>query len=207
MSDYPILRLTPKADTRALRRGHPWVHGDQIVWDRRARKIAPGEIAMLEDAGRSPVAIVAAIPQAKIAARVLSRDPQTRIDRDWLQAKIQTAHDLRTRFYDDPFYRLVHAEGDGLPGLIVDRFGDTLVVQPNAIWIENRLDDLTAALIEVTGATHILKNGAGRARKLEGLTGVQAGAVPAWIMSHPKTDERIAAIEMLEAGWGTPDPR
>ena len=181
MSDYPILRLTPKADTRALRRGYPWVHGDQIVWDRRARKIEPGQIAVLEDAGRSPVAVVAAVPQAKIAARVLSRDPQTQIDGAWLQAKIQTAHDLRTRFYDQPFYRLIHAEGDGLPGLIVDRFGDTLVVQPNAIWIENRLDELTAALVHVTGVSHILKNGAGRARKLEGLeeaSGSLCGAPP-----------------------------
>ncbi len=170
----PILRLSPKADARALRHGHPWVHGDQLVWDRRSRAISPGAIAVLEDAGRSPVALVSVVPQAKIAARILTRDLEATIDEAWLRARVTCAFDLRNRLYSDPFYRLIHAEGDGLPGLIVDRFGDTLVVQPNAIWLEERLDILTKVLIEVTGAAHVLKNAASRARKLEGLDDVSA---------------------------------
>jgi 23S rRNA (cytosine1962-C5)-methyltransferase len=174
MENMPTLRLSPKADARALRHGHPWVHGDQIVWDRRSRSIAPGSIALLEDAGRTPVALVAVVPQAKIAARILTRDLDASIDDAWLKARVQTAYDLRNRLYPDPYYRMIHAEGDDLPGLIVDRFGDTLVVQPNAIWIEDRLDALTAALIEVTGVTNVIKNAAGRARKLEELDDVSA---------------------------------
>jgi 23S rRNA (cytosine1962-C5)-methyltransferase len=64
---------------------------------------------------------------------------------------------------------LVHAEADGLPGVIIDRFGDTCVVQPNAAWAEIRIQDLSAALYKVCGVTTILKNGSGRARVLEGL--------------------------------------
>jgi 23S rRNA (cytosine1962-C5)-methyltransferase len=68
--------------------------------------------------------------------------PRATIDRAWLGAKIARRRWRCGRIYPDaPFYRLVHAEGDGLPGLIVDRFGDTLVIQPNAIWLEDRLDD------------------------------------------------------------------
>ncbi len=88
--------------------------------------------------------------------------------------------ELRQRLYVEPFYRLIHAEADGLPGLIVDRFGDTLAVQPNAAWIESRLDTLVGALVKLTGVTTVIKNASGRARGLEGLdeeTTVLQGAV------------------------------
>ncbi len=184
MTAYPTLRLTPKADARALRHGHPWVHGDQIVWDRRSRALPAGSLAILEDAGRTPLAIVTVLPQARIAARLLDTDLTAQIDEAWLRARIARAFALRDRLYPDPYYRLIHAEGDDLPGLIVDRFGDTLVVQPNAIWLEERLPALTAALQHVTGAQHVLKNASGRARKLEGLDDVSqtlAGSPPAQI--------------------------
>ena len=66
-------------------------------------------------------------------------------------------------------YRLVHAEADGLPGTVIDRFGEALVVQPNAAWIDGMMDDLVEVLSGLHGVTTILKNAAGRARGLEGL--------------------------------------
>ena len=82
-------------------------------------------------------------------------DTDALIDDDWLGAKLKAALDLRaTDPLTRPFYRLVHAEGDGLPGLIVDRFGDTLVMQPNAVWLEERLDSL-AALLQATDRGHM----------------------------------------------------
>lgn len=173
-SPRPVLRLKPNADARAIRHGAPWVHGDQIVWDRRSRAIPNGSIAELQDAGRTPIATVAVLPEARIAARILDRDPEAVIDRGWLTRRIAAALALRQRLTDAPFYRLVNAEGDGLPGLIVDRFGDTAVVQPNAAWIDARLDDLTAALRDVAGIAHVLKNASGRARAQEGLDDVSA---------------------------------
>jgi 23S rRNA (cytosine1962-C5)-methyltransferase len=92
---------------------------------------------------------------------------------------------LRERLYDAPFYRLVHAEADGLPGVVIDRFGDVAVIQPNAAWAEAHLEALTQALVAVTGVTTVVKNGGGRARGLEGLDdrggilrGQVAGPVP-----------------------------
>lgn len=184
-SSRPTLRLKPKADAKSIRFGAPWIHADELVLDRRSKAIENGALAELQDAERTPVALVAATPNAKIAARVLSLDVSTQIDADWFRAKVQAAHDLRQRAYDAPFYRLIHAEGDHLPGLIVDRFDDTLVVQPNAAWLEQRLDLLTAALLDVTGARHILKNASSRVRALEDLddvSAVLAGDPPAQVL-------------------------
>ncbi|MEM1078480.1 MAG: class I SAM-dependent rRNA methyltransferase [Pseudomonadota bacterium] len=171
-STLPRIRLKPKADARALRYGAPWVYADDLVTDRRTKALAPGSVAILEDAERMPLGLAAISPGSKIIARMLDRDLGAQIDRAWFTARLSAALRLRDQLYTTPYYRLVHAEGDGLPGLIIDRFGDTCVLQPNAAWLETRLEDLTAALQAVTGVRHILKSASGRTRKLEGLDDV-----------------------------------
>ncbi len=168
-SPYPVVRLRPKAQPRAIRHGFPWVYDNELVTDRRSRGLEPGAIAVLEDAERTPLALVTVNANSRIIARVMDRDPAATIDRDWLQARLARALALRTRLYDAPYYRLVHAEADGLPGVVIDRFGDTAVIQPNAAWAEAMLDDLTAALQAVTGVSTVIKSASGRARTLEGL--------------------------------------
>jgi len=171
MSDapQPRIRLKPKADARAIRHGQPWIYADTLVLDRRTKALSPGTIATLEDNNRVGLATVAVTPGSKIAARVLERSPEARIDSDWLKTRLAQALALRARVYDAPFYRLVHAEGDGMPGVIIDRFGDTCVIQPNAAWSERLLPEMVTALAEVTGVSHVLKSASGRARALEGL--------------------------------------
>ncbi|MCO6382208.1 RSP_2647 family RNA methyltransferase [Oceanicola sp. 502str15] len=165
----PTVRLKPSADARAIRHGAPWAYSDTLVLDRRTKALAAGTIAVLEDANRAPLALVGVTPESRIAARVLDRDCEASIDRAWFTNRLQGALDLRERLYDAPFYRLVHAEADGLPGVVIDRFGDTLVIQPNAAWADALFDALAEAAREVTGATCVILNGMGRARKLEGL--------------------------------------
>lgn len=166
----PVVRLRPKAEARAIRHGFPWVYADELVTDRRTQALAGGTIATLEDAERRPLATVTVNPKSKIIARVMSRDAGVEIDRAWIAERIAHALELRARLFDAPFYRLIHAEADGLPGVIVDRFGDTAVIQPNAAWSETMIGDIAAALTDVTGVTTIVKNGSGRARGLEGLS-------------------------------------
>ena len=168
-ADMPSLRLKPKANARAIRHGAPWVYDNELVLDRRARAMAPGTISVLEDGERQPLALVAVNPQSKITARVLERDLSARIDQAWFEQRIQKARDLRARLYPQPYYRLIHAEADGLPGVVIDRFGDTCVVQPNAAWADVLLAPLVQALVAVTGVRTVLKNATGRARALEGL--------------------------------------
>ena len=180
-SPLPVIRLKPKANPRPVRHGAPWVYDNELVLDRRAKGLAPGTLAILEDNARQPLALVAVNPASRITARVLDRDPGVVVDQAWLTARIARALALREALFDAPFYRLIHAEADGLPGVIIDRFGDVAVIQPNAAWAERLLEPLVAALVDVTGVATVLKNAGGRARGLEGLddvSGVLRGAAP-----------------------------
>ncbi len=165
----PVVRLKPKAEARAIRHGFPWVYADELVTDRRTQALAPGALAVLEDGERRPLGLVTVNTRSKIIARMLDRDPEAVIDRPWFEARLTKALAHRARLYPQPYYRLVHAESDGLPGVVIDRFGDLAVVQPNAAWAETHLDALVAALVAVTGVATVIKNGSGRARGLEGL--------------------------------------
>ena len=179
-SSYPTVRLKPKTDPRRLRRGFPWVYANELVTDRRTKGLEAGAIAVLEDSDRRAVGLVTVNPNSKIIARLLDRDPAASIDRDWIRNRIAVAQALRDAFYDQPFYRLVHAEADGLPGVVIDLFGEIAVIQPNAAWADAMFDDVASAVRGVTGATTILKNASGRARSLEGLDDqsvVHSGAV------------------------------
>ncbi|MEM7670458.1 MAG: class I SAM-dependent methyltransferase, partial [Pseudomonadota bacterium] len=108
-------------------------------------------------------------PESKISARLIDRDPDAEVGADWFARRFDHALGMRQATFDTPFYRLIHAEGDGVPGLIIDRFADALVIQPNAAWLDLRLADLCAAAKDVTGATTVVVNATSRTRKLEGL--------------------------------------
>lgn len=169
VSDRATVRLIPKAEARAIRHGFPWVYANELVTDRRTRGLPAGSIALLEDANRTPMGVVAVNPASKIICRMLDQNPEAVIDQAWFAGKISRALAHRARLYPDPFYRLIHAEADGLPGVIIDRFGDIAVVQPNAAWADVLIAPLVAALQEVTGVDTVIMNGTGRTRALEGL--------------------------------------
>lgn len=178
----PAVRLKPKAEARAIRHGFPWVYADELVTDRRTQGLAPGALAVLEDGERRVLGLVTVNVKSKIIARMLDRDPEAEVNQAWFEARLARALAHRARLYPQPFYRLVHAEADGLPGVVIDRFGAVAVVQPNAAWAEAALEPLVAALVKVTGVATVIKNGAGRARGLEGLTeeiAVVHGPMPA----------------------------
>lgn len=180
-SPYSIVRLKPKTDARSLRHGFPWVYSNQLVTDRRTKALPAGALAILEDEAREPIGLVTVNTESKIIARMLDRDVNAVIDQTWFETKVAKALAHRETLFDAPFYRLIHAEADGLPGVIVDRFGGTLVLQPNAAWSEMLVEPLTSALAAVTGVTTIIKNASGRARTLEGLDedmGVLIGTAP-----------------------------
>lgn len=170
----PVIRLKPKANARAIRRGFPWVFANELVLDRRTRSLEPGTICLLQDNEQTSLGLVGITPASRIAARMLDFDPDAVIGADWLAERLARALALRERLYDAPFYRLIHAEADGLPGVIIDRFGDIAVVQPNSAWAERLLSQLADALVQVTGVTTVLKNAGGRGRTLEGLDDVDA---------------------------------
>lgn len=168
-SSFPVIRMRPNKSPQRVRFGYPWIFADELVLDRRSRAVPAGSIVEVQAHDGERLGRFGFNAESRIAARLLDRNPDAGIDAGWIAARLQRAFDLRERLYDEPFYRLIHAEADGLPGVIIDRFGDVAVIQPNAAWAEVRITDLAAALINVTGVTTIIKNGTGRARALEGL--------------------------------------
>ncbi len=166
----PVVRLKPKVEAKMIRHGFPWVYADELVTDRRTQSLSPGALAVLEDGERRALGLVTVNLKSKIICRVLDRDPAAVIDENWFAGRISVALALRERLFEGTSYRLVHAEADGLPGVVIDRFGDVAVVQPNAAWAEVNIEGLVAALVRVTGVSVVVKNGTGRSRGLEGLT-------------------------------------
>lgn len=177
----PAVRLRPNVNAQALRFGAPWAYADQLVMDRRTKAIPAGTVVELQDAERRPLGAAAFNAGSKIAARMLDRDPAAEIGADWFAARLARALALRETLFDAPFYRLIHAEADGLPGVVIDRFGAAAVIQPNAAWADARIGALARALREVAGIETVVLNGSGRARALEGLpeaSEVLSGAAP-----------------------------
>ena len=167
--DRPIIRLKPKTNPQRVRHGFPWVYDNELVTDRRTKALRPGSLAILHDHAQNVLGLFAVNPNSKIFARKLSDNVDCLIDADWFAQKIIKALVLREQLYSQPYYRLIHAEADYLPGLIIDRFEDLLVIQPNATWVDQLMDELVEALKNVLDPTCIVINGTGRARVLEGL--------------------------------------
>jgi 23S rRNA (cytosine1962-C5)-methyltransferase len=164
----PVLRLMAGRHKR-VKSGHPWVYSNEIVMSAEAKKLAPGTIVRLEAGSGEPLGVAMFNPRTLIAARVLDRNPQAVIDRAFLTRKIAAAAALRERLYPGGYYRLIHAEADGLPGLIIDRYGDLCVIQANTAGMDRLLADIVGALEAVVAPrTLVLRNDAA-ARQLEGL--------------------------------------
>ena len=122
------LRISAPAE-RALRQGHPWVFDQSITW--QSHKSEPGDLAVIFDEKRRFLAIGLYDPTSPIRVRILqSREPAA-INADWFRNKLVSAARLRASLegQDTTGYRLVHGENDDLPGLVLDRYADTLVLK------------------------------------------------------------------------------
>ncbi|WP_048306334.1 class I SAM-dependent rRNA methyltransferase [Halomonas sp. PR-M31] len=163
------LRLKKNADRR-LKAGHLWLYSNEIDIDETPLKgIEPGAQAVVEAANGKPMGIAYVNPHSLICARVVSRDANVRLDRSLLVHRFNQALALRKRLFDKPFYRLVHGEGDLLPGLIVDRFDDVLVVQLNTLGMEHLGEEVVAALDKVLSPRAIVFKNDTSGRRLENL--------------------------------------
>lgn len=165
---YPAVRLGPKKERRLLT-GHPWVFSNEIAMTPDARALPKGCIVALEDGDGKQLALATFNPHTLIAGRILTRDLSEAIDGAFIARRIARALALRERLYDAPFYRLVHAEADGLPGLVIDRYGDVLVCQFNTAGMEQLRPHVLSALEEVLSPDTILSRSDSPARRLEGL--------------------------------------
>jgi len=165
---HPDVHLMPGRDKR-LRLGHPWVYSNEIRMTEAVRALPAGGLVRLIAPDGACLGTATFNPHTLIAGRRLSFEGGQAIDRGFFAKHLRRALALRTRLYDRPFYRLIHAEADGLPALVVDRFGDVVVVQANAAGMDRLLPELVAALETVLAPRAIVLRNDSPMRALEGL--------------------------------------
>lgn len=149
------VHVTPAAE-QAIRQGHPWVF-DQAI-RRQNREGSPGDLAVVFDQQRRFLAVGLYDPHSPIRVRVLQRGARATINRDWFKARLATAAQLRNPLQKDDTtgYRLVYGENDGLPGLVVDRYNETLVLKLYTLaWLPH-LRDLVSAMDAVAPAERLV---------------------------------------------------
>jgi 23S rRNA (cytosine1962-C5)-methyltransferase len=176
---FPTVAISPRGEDR-LRSGHPWVYRADIV-DVDAKA---GDVVLIQGARRRALGIAFYSSQSQIAIRLLAReqiDTETAVH-ELLRQRIESAVAFRLSLVlDSDAYRLVHGEADLLPGLIVDRYGDFLVVQALAQGMDRRMPLIVDILSQVLKPAGILARNDSRTRPLEGLeqgVDVLAGEIP-----------------------------
>lgn len=164
----PLIRFA-KGRARRFRGGHPWAFSNEIEMTPEAKALPPGSLVTLVDAGDEKLGVATFNPHSLIAARVLSRDWKEAVDAGFLAERLRRAVALRDALFGTPYYRLIHSEADGLPGLIVDRYGDVLSVQVNTAGMERLTPVLLQALTEVLAPRAVVLRNDSPVRGLEGL--------------------------------------
>ena len=168
MAIHPLIKLRPK-EGRRLRAGAPWVFSNEIVMDAAAKSLAPGSVVNVQ--GDDGIAFGTGYFNASslISIRMLDAKADTKIDVEFFVTALKRALSRREALYDGPYYRLVHAEGDGLPGLAIDRFDDLCSIQVTTAGMEKLTPVLLEALDEtIAPKTVVLRNDT-PSRALEGL--------------------------------------
>jgi 23S rRNA (cytosine1962-C5)-methyltransferase len=163
------LRLKKNEDRR-VRAGHVWIFSNEIdVATTPLYALEPGQLVDFQDNTGRSLGNGYVNPRSLICGRLVSRDPDHVLDKSLLVHRLKVALSLRQRLFSQPFYRLVYSEGDGLPGLIVDRYGDTLAVQINTAGMERVKGEILIALEDVIRPTRIVLRNDSAGRALEGL--------------------------------------
>lgn len=169
MADSKPLVLK-KAEDKRLRAGHLWVFSNEVDVRRSPlQAFEPGQAADVIDATGRAVGTALVSPNSLICARLISRRPGVVADEDWFAARFEQALALRQTWSAEPCYRLVFGESDGLPGLVIDRFGDYLVGQANTVGMDRLRPVIEQALRRVLDPSGLLWRNDAAVRELEGL--------------------------------------
>lgn len=172
---------------RSLFRRHPWIFAGSIA--RLDGKVRPGDTVTVIDAGGRPLAKAAWSPESKIRARVWSFDPDETIDDAFFKRRVSESFARRARLpslVGQEGLRLIHGESDGLPGVIADRFGSTVVVQLTSAGAEKWRKAIVGALAKIPGVERIFERSDSEVRALEGLE-----STTGYLMGHPPTADQL----------------
>ncbi len=203
--EFPVLYLR-KQEERRIRSGHPWVYSNEVDV---ARSPLPafqaGDVVEVRAQNGKPLGSAYVNPATLISARLFSRRAGQELSRGFLERRVRQALSLRQRLFERPYYRLVFGESDGLPGLVVDRYGELLVVQIATAGMERVRDEILDVLRAVLKPSIVVLRNDLSGRSLEGLdTDVQTpvGEAPEeWELEENGARFRFPPLHGQKTGW------
>jgi 23S rRNA (cytosine1962-C5)-methyltransferase len=204
LATRPVVTLAPGRSKRA-EHGHPWIYSNEVALDAAGKALPPGALVTVATADGRRLGVASFNAHALISLRLFDRDPGRRIDAGFVAGRLARALELRQRLFAEPYYRLIHAEADGLPGLIVDRFGEALVCQLNTAGMARLEPVLLAALERVLSPAVVVLRNDGVGRHLEGLepeTRVAKGELPGLSVVRENGANFVFSLSGLQkTGW------
>ncbi len=203
-SQYAALVLKPKTDKR-IRAGNLWIYSNEIDTIKTPLKsFENGEVICVLDSQGKALGMATINPQALLCARLLTREVSN-INSDFFVERLKSALQLREALFDLPHYRWVHGEGDFLPGLIIDRFGDNIVVQLGSSGMDRLKEPILFAIQQLVQPKSIILRNDSRGRDLEGLetqVEVAYGSAPAQLsLSENGVTFQAPALTGQKTGW------
>lgn len=200
----PKLRIKYRSEIRIVQ-GSPWIFSNEIENFTEVKKLEKGALVEVVIKKDQSFALAYFNPHSLIAARILTHDLSQEINEDFFIEKISDALILREKFFKKPFYRLIHSEGDFLPGLIIDRFNDIFSCQISTAGMENLTPQIIAALNKIFPNSKIILRNDIESRKFEGLetyVKVVQGEIPERISVEENGLEFLTNIkEGQKTGW------
>ncbi len=201
----PVLRLK-RGEERRLRSGHLWIYSNEVDTAATPLKaLTPGGEVVVEDSRGKPLGRAYANPHSLICARLFARDPNQSLDRAFLEKQIAQAVNLRETLFEGGCYRAVFGDGDGLSGLVIDRFNDTFVIQSGTAGMDAVLDDIAAALDHLYQPKNIVVKSESAVREQEGLgpmVHALKGDLPAEVLLSENGVDYYAPLEEgQKTGW------
>ncbi len=197
--------ILKKQEERRILAGHLWVFSNEIDTSKTPLKsFTPGQQVLLKTASGRPLATAYINPHSLISARIMSHKKSLDVTL-WLKKRINSALQLRESIFDQPYYRLVYGEGDGFPGLIIDRFADVFVVQITTAGMEKLKEQLTEILVAQFSPVAILYRNNIQIRVLENLSlydEVAYGELPEVIdIKENNCLYRVPLLAGQKTGW------
>lgn len=166
---FPVLALKKNAERR-IRAGHLWIYSNEVDIARTPLKdFEPGSQVCIQAHNGKALGVAFVNPHALICGRLFTRDPAQGMSGSLLSKRLEAALALRESLFARPFYRLVFGDGDGLSGLVVDRFGGLCVVQISTAGMELMRDSIIKTLQRLLKPDTIVLKNDGKMREVEGL--------------------------------------
>ncbi|MDZ7662006.1 class I SAM-dependent rRNA methyltransferase [Thiohalophilus sp.] len=205
-NDNPRQLRLKKREERRLKTGHLWVYSNEVdVKTTPLTEIAPGEQLQITDYRGNVLGSAYVNPNSLICARLFSHRPDASLDADLIRRRLERALQFRHDLFAAPHYRLIYGESDGLPGLVVDRYDQILVVQITTVGMDVLRDTVLEVLDTVLQPAVIYLRNDSSAREQEGLeqyVEVIKGQLPAQMeLIENKVRFQVPLAESQKTGW------